>query len=199
MVTSPHDLGAEVVIEDDEFDAEIIEEVETEYEPWDRLTDEPAKAYAAFRYFRDLPPLQRELAAIAKVAGVGERRIRALSQKWGWIDRANAWDDACHQIEDQERLESIRAMHAVHRNAGRKAIEKAVEALQYLDPATITHPTAIARLLETGAKLERNTLLVSVEEMQGLETVDEESEDPWDRIARELDPTNADLNPDPDQ
>jgi hypothetical protein len=44
-----------------------------------------------------------------------------------------------------------------------------------------------ARLLDLGTRLERSTLLVSVEELQGrvsqpLDGVD----DPWDRIAREL-------------
>jgi hypothetical protein len=51
----------------------------------------------------------------------------------------------------------------------------------------------VARLMELGARLERSTLLTSVEELQGIEDEDEETDDPWERIARELDPRNAAL------
>jgi hypothetical protein len=49
----------------------------------------------------------------------------------------------------------------------------------------------VARLLELGAKLERSTLIVSVEELQGLDVGESDEEDPWERIARELDPRQA--------
>jgi hypothetical protein len=181
---SPHGLD----------DPEADEATEGDPEPWDRQASEPAKAYAAFRTFRDMPSLKRSTTVIAGQIDLSERRVRALANKWDWFERAAAWDDACHQIEDQERLEAIRAMHALHRRAGRLAIAKAMAALNLLTPEAITQPTAIARLLEMGTRLERNTLLVSVEEMQGLEVIEEEGEDPWDRIARELDPTNADFS-----
>ncbi len=101
--------------------------------------------------------------------------------------------DACHRIDDRERLEAIRSMHELHRKAGRAALSKAVQALTQLQPEHMP-PSVIARLLELGAKLERSTLIVSVEELQGVDLVDEEPDDPWERIARELDPrTSAEL------
>jgi hypothetical protein len=160
-------------------------------QPWDRRHAEPSRAYAAFRYFRDLRPTQRSIEAVASEASLSARRCRVLAARWEWRERADAWDDACHRVEDQERLEAIRQMHSTHRRAGRAAVAKAIQGLAKINAEEMS-PVHVARLLELGAKLERSTLLTSVEELQGLdEYEDEESEDPWDRIARELDPANA--------
>lgn len=162
-------------------------------QPWDRQPAEPSRAYATFRVFRDLPGVQRDITHVAQKADVPERTARRWAQRWDWHARADAWDDACHQVDDEERLEAIRSMHSTHRKAGRAAVLKAIQALTLLDPAEMAHnPGIIARLLELGAKLERTTLIVSVEELQGVEVEDEVTEDPWDRIARELDPTRVD-------
>jgi len=159
--------------------------------PWDRQKGEPTKAYAGFRLYRDTPAHQRNLVAIAGQVDMSERRVRTWAQTWQWRERTAAWDDACHQVEDRERLEAIRAMHSVHRRAGRAALSKAVQALNSLQPETMP-PSTIARLLELGAKLERSTLIVSVEELQGIEAVEDEADDPWERIAAELTPPIAD-------
>jgi hypothetical protein len=170
----------------------VIVDYQTEASAWDRRGGEPTKAYAAFRIYRDLAPTQRTLAAVAERSGFSERRCRYLASTWDWRERADEWDDECHQIEDRERLELIRSMHATHRRAGRAAVVKAIQALQKMQADDLT-PGQAARLLELGAKLERTTLLVSVEELQGLDTFDEEDEeDPWERIARELDPNRGD-------
>jgi hypothetical protein len=157
---------------------------------WERQKDEPTRAHAAFRIYRDTPPAQRNLEAVAEQVGASYRRARTWAQEWDWRGRADAWDDACHRIEDGERLEAIRSMHSLHRKAGRAAVVKALQALQLVQPDDIA-PATIARWLELGAKLERSTLIVSVEELQGIETIDDDSEDPWERIARELDPAQA--------
>src|SRR5262245_7837083 len=113
--------------------------VEVEHQPWDRMHGEEAKAYGAFRLYRDLPPAQRSnVAAVAEQAGFSERRCRDLATEWQWRERADAWDDACHRVEDAERLDAIRAMHAIHRRAGRSALAKAVQALNLLNPEHMT-------------------------------------------------------------
>lgn len=159
-------------------------------QPWDRRPDEPANHYAAFRVYRDLPPVQRKWAKVAEKADISERQAKLLGNKWEWRERALEWDDMLHQTEDHERIEAIRQMHAIHRVAGRTAITKAMQALQLVRPEELT-PGTIARLMQLGANLERDTLLVSVEELQGFEPEDEEAEDAWERIARELDPATA--------
>lgn len=155
---------------------------------WERQHGEPTKGHGAFRIYRDLPAHQRSLETVADQVGTSYRTVRRWAERWDWRARAEAWDDACHQVEDRERLEAIRSMHSTHRRAGQAAIVKALQALQHVDPGAMP-VGSIARLLELGAKLERSTLIVSVEELQGLEAEEaEEAEDPWDRIARELDP-----------
>jgi hypothetical protein len=164
-------------------------------QPWHRQFNEPTRAYGVFRMFRDLTPHQRTIQAVCERSGFKERTCQNWALTWHWHERANAWDDACHAVEDQERLDAIRAMHAVHRRAGRAAVAKAVQALGILTPEQMP-PSLIARLLELGAKLERQTLIVSVEELQGIEVEEsDDTEDPWERIARELDPaqTHTDL------
>jgi hypothetical protein len=170
----------------------MVTELELDDEPevWDRGAEEPTKDYVAFRIYRDLPVLQRKLTTVAERADISERQARILANRWDWRDRVAAWDDRVHQTEDHERLEAIRQMHQLHRAAGRSAMSKALQALQMLQPEELT-PGQIARMMDLGAKLERNTLLVSVEELQGFDLEDEESEDAWERIARELDPATA--------
>jgi hypothetical protein len=46
--------------------------------------------------------------------------------------------------------------------------------------------------LELGARLERETLTVSVAELQGFTGADSGGEDPWEAIARELAPPPVD-------
>lgn len=165
----------------------VIEVVEPEIPPWERQPGEPTRAHGAFRVYRDLPSMQRDIERVAERAKVSGRTIRSWAATWEWRERVAAWDDECHRAEDAERLELIRDMHAVHRRAGRAAVEKAVQALNFIAPDEMP-ATAVARLLELGAKLERSTLVVSVEELQGIEMYGDEGDDPWDRIARELDP-----------
>lgn len=67
---------------------------------------------------------------------------------------------------------------------------KALAALARMEPEQIP-PYAAAKLLELGARLERETLLVSVEELQGvfpahLPHLGAPVDDPWERISREL-------------
>jgi hypothetical protein len=162
---------------------------QSDSQPWDRQPNEPSRAYAAFRLFRDMPATQRKPSAVPDIS---LRSAERWCANWNWRARADAWDDACAQVDDQERLEAIRQMHGVHRKAGRLAVLKAVQALNMLSAEDMLHsPSIIARMLELGAKLERSTLIVSVEELQGLEVEDEESDDPWERIARELDPAHV--------
>lgn len=158
----------------------------SERNPWDRRDGETGRAYAAFRLFRDAGPLR----TLAAVVGFRRRTVEDWSSTWDWHARATAWDDARHMLTDAARLEAIRTMHDTHQRAGRVAMSKALAALQAARPEEIP-PYAAARLLELGARLERDTLLSSVEELQGvlpehLPGMSPPADDPWERISREL-------------
>jgi hypothetical protein len=150
--------------------------------PWDRWPKEPARAYDTFRRYRDLGPLR----TIDPLIGGDITRTTLL--RWAghfdWKDRAAAWDDEVHRLDDFRRLEAIRTMHDIHQRAGRAILQKGLAALAGVEPNEIP-PYAAARLLELGARLERETLVVSVEELQGI--APPLDEDPWEAVARELD------------
>lgn len=116
--------------------------------------------------------------------GIRRTTISEWSRRYDWKDRAGAWDDRTHRLADAQRLEAIRTLHDTHARAGRAIFTKALQALSAVGAEEIPPHTA-ARLLEIGARLERDTLVVSVEEMQGM--TPPPAEDPWETIARELD------------
>lgn len=153
---------------------------------WDRRDGETDRAYHAFRQYRDLGPLR----TVEQMHNVARTSAERWSARWDWAARSTAWDDASHMAEDARRLEAIRTMHDTHQRAGRAAMGKALAALARLEPEQIP-PYAAAKLLELGARLERETLLVSVEEWQGtfpahLPQLGSPVDDPWERISREL-------------
>lgn len=151
-------------------------------DPWDRLAVESSRAYAMFRRFRDLGPLRR--LDMLDEPGIAPRTVARWSKDHDWKDRASAWDDEVHRLSDAQRLESIRSMHDLHARTGRVILTKALAALSQVAPEDIP-PYAAARLLELGARLERDTLVTSVEALQGI--APPPVEDPWEAIARELD------------
>lgn len=153
-------------------------------DPWDRRPGESARSYESFRRFRDLGPLRGLDPLVDEPGGVRLGTLREWQKRHDWRDRAQAWDDEVHRLQDRRRLEELRGMHDRHQRAGRLAMGKALAALQGVAPAEIP-PYAAARLLELGARLERDTLIVSVEELQGVAPAP--IEDPWEAIARELD------------
>jgi hypothetical protein len=151
-----------------------------ERKPWDRREGETTRAYAVFREFRDLGPT-RTLARFEQGAHP-TKTVRNWSQVWDWSARATAWDDAVSMIDDEERLDALRNMHRTHQIAARAALAIALAALDELDPHTMS-ATEIARLMDLGTKLERLTLTQSVADLTGQASA---SDDPWERIAREL-------------
>lgn len=151
---------------------------------WDRRPEETARAYDAFRRFRDFGAL-RTLPDIANATATAMRTINRWSEDHRWFERAIAWDDEIHMADDHRRLEAIRTMHENHQRAGRAAMAKGLAALQAAEPHEIP-AYAAARLIELGARLERDTLVTSVEDLQGISRAPAPAEDPWEAIAREL-------------
>ena len=151
-------------------------------QPWERRPKEAPRAYEAFRTFRDLGPL-RTLERLAHENDYSRSSINTLARTHDWFARAASWDDERHMIEDRERLEAIRSMHGNHLAAARAVQTFALAALDRLkiDGATAQD---VARLIDLGTKLERQTLTMSVEQLQRGDGI--AVDDPWSRLAREL-------------
>lgn len=149
---------------------------------------EPARQFALFRAYRDLGPL-RSHGALADTLDdpPAPRTLSQYAKRWSWDARAVAWDDELARVEDEERLAAIREMHSTHSRAARALVQVALRGLRDVDPESMT-AADVARLLDLGARLERETLTTSVEELQGRTPHDVAEDDPWEAIARDLAP-----------
>jgi hypothetical protein len=152
-------------------------------DPWERRAGETQRAYTAFRVYRDDPP--RTIESVAVRTGASQRTVEGWSSRFSWRDRADAWDDERHRVEDRQRMEDIKTMYDTHRRVGRVAVMKALKALQDL-PADRIPAGAAARLLELGTRIERQTLGTSPEDFYGVSD-EPDVEDAFAKLARELD------------
>lgn len=131
--------------------------------PWERQPGEPPKAYAAFCFYRDLPPAERSLRAVAdKVYGNRSDRkrqqvpgqIAKWSTRWRWVERARAWDD---EQDRQAREEQVRAVREMRERHAREAVvlqQKALARLKAMNPEELS-PSDVLRYFIEAAKLER--------------------------------------------
>lgn len=151
-----------------------------ERDPWDRRSGEGTTAYEAFRAFRDLGTTR----SLGGVVGYSMGSMRRWSTNNRWRERAQAWDDETHRIEDARRLDAIRSMDDTHQRAARALITSALAAINDIGPLT---PHQAARFLDLGTRLERSTLLGEHLAAAPVAAVPEPDElSPLERIAREL-------------
>lgn len=70
-------------------------------QPWERLPDEKARAYAAFRTFIDLG-YDRSYSQVAERTGNTIKTVSCWGSSYNWAARAEAWDD--HEVERRSLL-----------------------------------------------------------------------------------------------
>lgn len=152
-----------------------------ELEPWEKVPTETGRAYQAFRLFRDLGPTRR----LADVQGYSHGTLRRWLTTHRWHERAQAWDLETYRLDDQRRLEQIRAMDETHQRAARALITAGLRALQDLPALT---PHQAARFVDLGTRLERSALLGEHLPSPAPVAVPDPDDDmsPLERIAREL-------------
>ncbi|QBS38735.1 hypothetical protein E1B22_12580 (plasmid) [Thermaerobacter sp. FW80] len=76
--------------------------------PWERLPGEPAKAYAYFRIYKEMPPSRRCLRRVAEKVLESSTRpvklnsalttLKRYSTRWRWQERVAAWDEYCYVL-----------------------------------------------------------------------------------------------------
>lgn len=149
----------------------------SEAEAWERLDGESARAYAAFRAFRDYGPA-RSLGALPGAA----RSLRDWSRRHRWRERAEAWDAETYRLEDAKRLEAAQAMNENHQRVARFLISEGLKAMQEGAPLT---PHQAARYVDLGTRIERAVILGErLTPAGGPEKAEDVS--PLEQIAREL-------------
>lgn len=142
--------------------------------PWERHADEPAKAFAAFQMYRDMPVMERSLRRLAAQLERATSRIGAWSTKWSWQLRVDAWDREQDRLRQEQAakdrkafaqrlaasgallqpkgLTKVRSYVDRYDRDGNETLAEQLRAGQHL---TDTIPLLeAARLIEVGARLE---------------------------------------------
>lgn len=89
--------------------------------------------------------------------GEASSRWRTESIRWNWRERAEAWDEQERPQQQADRLARIEAAQARHLECFLLQQEKAMAALDKLDPSTLT-PDQALRLMQSGIDGERRCL-----------------------------------------
>lgn len=130
--------------------------------PWERQPGEPARAYGAFCIYRDLPPHERSLRAVAERLGgkrseTGRRSTRPLerwSSRWRWVERAARWDEEQDRRAREAQIRAVKDMRERHAKEAMALQQKALERLRAMDPEELS-PADVLRYFVEAAKLER--------------------------------------------
>ena len=125
--------------------------------------DETAKAYAAFRYYRDLGE-QRAIQKVTQKFTISDTLAKRWSRTHAWVRRARAWDDHQDRITVAVSTDAIQAMRLEHADWGHVAATAAIETINarmqvWRDRGRVGEPPfspfEAARLLRVGTHLEQ--------------------------------------------
>ncbi len=132
-------------------------------DPWEQQPGESAKAFAAFRSFRDLPPERRTVAAAWQALTGRPTATRGGPGQWrGWHAR-NAWSArAAAYDREQDRLATAQALRDRVAAKKRRLAEagwmhvNGTNRLREMAAAGESIPAAVAlRMVEVGQNAER--------------------------------------------
>lgn len=152
---------------------------------WERIPGESAKAYAAFCAYRDYG-IDRSITKVLQRyhEKYGSRPLLSRwSQRYDWVKR-------CHDYDVHIEKEFRRELHSEYLDMTRRHLsqaklmqEKALEALETIDPTTLTN-LDLLRYLEIGMKLEKDMIILA-HTHDGLHSIDNDQTGP-DPIGKRL-------------
>ncbi|MBC2746229.1 MAG: hypothetical protein HF975_04335 [ANME-2 cluster archaeon] len=125
------------------------EQQKYDIEPWDRQDNETAKAFAAFRCYRDMGAarsLRKVAESIYKNLGKPAANVRYIehwSSKFKWVPRVDAWDTERDRIERAEQEQAVRTMK---RRLAEQAVlvqTKGLQRMLDMDPGELTKREAL--------------------------------------------------------
>jgi hypothetical protein len=138
--------------------------MDNEAESWERRRGETGPAYRAFEGYRELGP-GRSVHRAAQVVGKSTRLLERWSARWGWVERAAAWDDAQSRAAHEAALEEVRREEKQLFEDARRLRTIALQTFVQRDPASgetkvnprLTPATAL-RLYQTYVDLVKTVL-----------------------------------------
>ena len=129
---------------------------------WERLPGESSKAYAAFCVYRDYG-IDRSVTRVLQRyhEKYGSRSLLSRwSQRYNWVKRCHDYDVHLEQEFRKELHTAYLDMTKRHIAQAKLMQEKALEALEAIDPTTLTN-LDLLRYLEIGMKLEKDMIILA--------------------------------------
>ena len=136
--------------------------------PWERQKNESAQAFEAFSIYLEMGT-ERSLRAVTQKLLKSYTLISRWSRTYNWVKRAAAYDAELQRQAYDATVKRARKMADRHIRTALKMQEKALIALEELDPADLS-PRDMLSILRDALKLERvarSALIVSLEKSIG--------------------------------
>jgi hypothetical protein len=126
-------------------------------QPWDRQRDEGARAYAAFRIYRDLGPTDRSLSLVAQASEKSLTWMKEWSRRHSWVGRARAWDAENDRIKRAQHIKGLEEMARRHMATGQLLQQRSLRRFAEMTDEDVKAMTVseTIRLVEIGIRLER--------------------------------------------
>ena len=122
----------------------------SERKPWEKQPSETAKAYAAFLLYRDLPAVDRSVAA-AWGRKKGRKRVERWCTAHDWVNRAAEHDSDLASRRRERRAKELERAQDNAVTLARAALAKVAERIQRLDVEEMQVgqiPSALKTLIE---------------------------------------------------
>lgn len=125
-------------------------------ELWERQPGETPKAFSQFVVYLQMGRV-RTLAKTAQTLTRSAGHIRNVAAEKDWVRRADAWDVEQDRLWELEQAIARRAMAKRHAAVAANIVGKVATRLQGMTEEDVKelNPQALMRMLEVGAKLER--------------------------------------------
>ena len=123
-------------------------------QPWERLEGESVKAYEAFTVYLNLGT-ERSQQAVSKELSKSRQLIGRWSATYRWVERVAAYDADVQKKAHAEAVKKRRKMANRHISIALKLQEKALQALEGMDPSEID-PKNLVAFIREATKLERD-------------------------------------------
>ncbi len=130
--------------------------------PWERQEGESVKAFEAFTVYLEMGD-ERSLRAVGQRLGKSRALIERWSRTYQWVERVASYDADVQRKAHAKAVDKRRKMVDRHISIALKMQEKALKALEQMDPADIDPKNLIAMLREA-TKLEQEMRTVAVDE-----------------------------------
>ena len=130
--------------------------------PWERQEGESVKAFEAFTVYLEMGD-ERSIREVAQRLAKSRTLIGRWSVTYQWVERVAAFDADVQRKAHAKAVKKRRNMVDRHISIALKTQEKALMALEQMDPADIDPKNLIAMLREA-TKLEQEMRTAAVDE-----------------------------------